>query len=172
MAARKSKILLIRPNNFLSVGNYPPLALILTGSALEKAGYEVERYTASSGDHYLETIGEKIRDDDLLFVGLTALTTEVADALKISREIKRISDVPVVWGGWHGTLFPQQCVDSNFIDYVIVDEGDFSVVELAHSLANGDPSKNKIITSEKHPRLTRNPEMLNLLMDCQKQKQE
>ena len=150
MAARKSKILLIRPNNFLSVGNYPPLALILTGSALEKAGYEVEIYTASSGDHYLETIGEKIRDDDLLFVGLTALTTEVADALKISREIKRISDVPVVWGGWHGTLFPQQCVDSNFIDYVIVDEGDFSVVELAHSLANGDPSKNKIITSEKH----------------------
>ena len=150
MAARKAKILLIRPNNFLSVGNYPPLALILTGSALEKAGYEVEIYTASSDDHYLETIGEKIRDDDLLFVGLTALTTEVADALKISKEIKGISNVPVVWGGWHVTLFPQQCADSNFIDYAIVDEGDFSIVKLADSLAAGVPLKNKIIASEKH----------------------
>lgn len=150
MVTKKSRILLIRPNNFLSVSNYPPLSLILIGSTLKRAGYEVEIYTASDDDHYLEIIKEKVNDEDLLFVGLTVLTTEVADALKISKEIKNISNIPVVWGGWHVTLFPQQCAESGLIDYVVVNEGDFSVVELADFLVTGNGFKSKTITAKKH----------------------
>ena len=146
----KQKILLIRPNNYLSVCHYPPLALILIGSVLERAGYDVEIFAASNEDNYLEKIKSKVANNDLLLVGLTVLTTEVADAITISKTIKEISNVPIAWGGWHVTLFPQQCAESKFIDYAIVDEGDHSVVKLVDSLAKNQPLEHKIVTNEKH----------------------
>jgi hypothetical protein len=69
----KGNILLIRPNNYLSVSNYPPLALILIGSTLEKAGYDVEIFAASNEENYLEKIKSKIANDEFLLVGLTFL---------------------------------------------------------------------------------------------------
>jgi len=149
----KHKILLIRPNNFLSASNYPPLALVLIGSTLQIAGYEVEIYAASNEDDYIEAIREKVKQDDLLLVGLTVMTTEVADAVRISKEIKKISHVPVVWGGWHVTLFSVQCVETALVDFAIIDEGDLSIVELANNLAEGNPPINKIIAPKKHLRM-------------------
>jgi len=146
----KGNILLIRPNNYLSVSNYPPLALILIGSTLEKAGYDVEIFAASNEENYLETIKSKVTNSKFLLVGLTVLTTEVADAICISKAIKEISNVPIAWGGWHVTLFPRQCAESKYVDYVIVDEGDRSVVKLADSLAKRLSLKHKTIMNENH----------------------
>jgi len=132
------------------MSNYPPLALILVGSALQKAGYEVEIYSASNDQNYLEVIQDKVSGNDLLFVGLTALTTEVADAIKISKAIKKESNVPIVWGGWHVTLFPQQCAQSHFVDYAVVDEGDFSIVNLTNSLTEGPGLTDKVVRNSNH----------------------
>lgn len=110
----------------------------------------MEIYAASNEDHYIEDIIRKVKSVELLFVGLTVMTTEVADAVRISRKIREVSNVPIVWGGWHVTLFPEQCAESELVDYVVVDEGDFSIVELADSLAAEDVSENKIIRSDRH----------------------
>ncbi len=134
----------------MSLSNYPPLALILIGSTLEKAGYEVEIFSAADSQNYLEVIKDKIANQDLLFVGLTVLTTEVSDAIKISKAIKQEADIPIAWGGWHVTLFPEQCAQSPFIDYAVIDEGDFSVVGLANSLARGQALESKIIKTSGH----------------------
>jgi radical SAM superfamily enzyme YgiQ (UPF0313 family) len=145
----KSKILLIRPRNLLSLNNYPPLALILLGSALERAGFDVEIFVASNHDDYLSVIENRI-NDDMLFVGLTVLTTEVSNAITISERVKKISDVPVVWGGWHATLFPEQIVKSDIVDYVVVNEGDELIVQLANLLRRGEKPEQHILSAAEH----------------------
>ena len=59
-----------------------------------------------------------------LLVGVSTLTSEVPGAYEILRHVKGRCDVPVVMGGWHCTLFPQQTAACKFVDYVIAGEGD------------------------------------------------
>lgn len=144
---RNRKILLIRPRNFLSINNYPPLSLILIGTSLENAGYDVEIFNASNYDNYLDDIKKRL-SEDVILVGITVLTTEVADAIKISKYIKQITSIPIVWGGWHATLFPEQIAHSGFVDYVIPGEGDSAIVTLAEQVNNKNKPPAKIIFSQ------------------------
>ena len=129
------KIVLIRPRNFLGYCTYPPLALICLGSVLEKKGYDVRIIDAASESNHENMIKNECKD--AILVGITATTAEVPHAIKLTDMIKSCSSVPVVWGGWHPTLFPEQTVSDKNVDFVVIGEGDFSLPELAGALENG-----------------------------------
>lgn len=133
----------------MAMNNYPPLGLISIGSTLEKAGYNVKILPTSRFENYKEIIEKECKD--CLFVGITVLTLEVPHAIDLSEFIKeKFPKLPIVWGGWHVTLFPEQTVESPLVDYVIVDEGDELIVELANSLRDKKPLKNHLLTNKKH----------------------
>jgi radical SAM superfamily enzyme YgiQ (UPF0313 family) len=136
------KVLLIRPKNVYNYNNYPPLNLILLASALKSRGFETEILNAALEQDALEKIREKLPDTFL--VALTLLTPEVPDALAILKFIRAQSEVPIVVGGWHCTLFPDQMVRSPLTDYVIAGEGDDHIVELAASLRDGKRPAEKL----------------------------
>ncbi len=50
--------------------------------------------------------------DEALCLGVTVLTgAPISDALRISRAAKRARpDLPVVWGGWHPSMFSRECL--------------------------------------------------------------
>ena len=144
----KSKILLIQPRNLQSLNNYPPLGLICIGSALEKAGYNVKILPTARFGNYEEIIEKEAKD--CLFVGITVLTPEVLHAIKISEFIKKTHpQLPIVWGGWHATLFPEQTVQSELVDYVIIGDGDELIVDLANKLRAKKPAKNRLLRNKK-----------------------
>ena len=136
------KVLLIRPRNVYNYNNYPPLNLILLASTLKRAGFEVEIVNAALEPDALAKIRGHLPDTFL--VAITLLTPEVPDALAIMKGIRETSKVPIVVGGWHCTLFPEQMVASPLIDYVIPGEGDDHIVDLAQSLARGDAPAQKL----------------------------
>jgi radical SAM superfamily enzyme YgiQ (UPF0313 family) len=73
-----------------------------------------------------------------LLVGTTSVTgRQLRHALEISRFVKSISDVPVVWGGIHASLFPEQTAGEPCVDYVICGEGEQTLLELADALTDG-----------------------------------
>jgi anaerobic magnesium-protoporphyrin IX monomethyl ester cyclase len=141
----KKKVLLVRPKNLLSYNNYPSLGLVQIGSALDQAGYDVEIFNASNHKDYINQILNKA--NGALLVGLTVLTPEVKNAIEIAMALKSTNSVPIVWGGWHVTLFSEQFAVSELVDYAIVDEGDTKIVELADVLSKGGKYPNKIIAS-------------------------
>ena len=144
----KNKILLIQPRNTLSLNIYPPLNLIQIGSALQKREYEVAIVTCPSVNNYKERILKEC--SDVLFVGIGVLTSEVPNAIEIARMIKHNYEIPIVWGGWHSTLFPEQMALSELVDKVIVDEGDESVIQIADEYRNKGRksiSKNRIVNN-------------------------
>lgn len=113
----------------------PPFPLLYVGGALKKAGYEVEviHCTANEMDKYVDKIVAKKPD----FVGFSVLTgLPTLYSAEMSQKIKNKSDIPIVWGGIHPSILPQQCLQEDYIDIVVIGEGEETTVELAQRLKN------------------------------------
>ena len=68
-----------------------------------------------------------------LCLGLSVITGEqVSSAARISKRFH--GHVPIVWGGPHCTLFPETTLDSDFVDYVVVGEGEQAFLALLEYL--------------------------------------
>ncbi len=136
------KVLLIRPRNVYNYNNYPPLNLICIGSRLKSAGYKVEIINCAFEKNPIETIGNKLKD--VLFAGISLLTSEAPDTYQIIKHIKESSNTPIVVGGWHSTLFPEQMANCEYVDYVIAGEGEEHIVEIAETIKNDKKSDTRI----------------------------
>ena len=76
---------------------------------------------------------------DTLCVGVTALTGEMINhALDVSRFVKESSSVPVIWGGVHPTLLPEETLKNKFIDMVVIGEGEKTFHELLKALRDNN----------------------------------
>ena len=72
-------------------------------------------------------------------VGVTLMTDFYHCAIQVTSWIKDDLHVPVVWGGVHPTLAPEEC--ARHADFVVLGEGEEVIVELASALESGaDPS--------------------------------
>ncbi len=137
-----NKILLIRPRNVYNYNNYPPLNLVIIGSKLKEAGYDVKIINCALENDPLHAIDEELKD--VLFVGISLITSETPDTYLIMKHIKEHSSVPIVVGGWHCTLFPEQMAECEYVDYVVAGEGEEHIVEIADTLRKGERCKTKI----------------------------
>ena len=102
---------------------------------MKSAGYEVKIINSAFERDHLKTIREEL--EGALFAGITILTSEIPDADTIMKFIKENSNVPVVAGGWHCTLFPEQMADSPYVDYVVAGEGEEHLLKIADTLRRG-----------------------------------
>ncbi|MFQ5793237.1 MAG: B12-binding domain-containing radical SAM protein, partial [Acidobacteriota bacterium] len=76
---------------------------------------------------------------DALCVGMGVLTgAPITDALAVSRAVKKARpDLTVVWGGWHPSLFPEQCLEDPSVDAVVLGQGEETFAEIVERLARG-----------------------------------
>src|SRR5262245_54216150 len=115
-----------------------PLALAAVASALDR-----RRYAPVIVDGRLETdpVGRLVAEcADALALGVTALTgAPLGDALAVTRRVKQaLPALPVVWGGWHPSLFASECVrEETAIDAVVVGQGEDTFAEILDRLEAG-----------------------------------
>jgi radical SAM superfamily enzyme YgiQ (UPF0313 family) len=73
------------------------------------------------------------------FVMFSVYTSTYAWNCEIARIIKQEMDVKIVFGGMHATLVPEKVIKNDFVDFVIVGEGDHAIIELVDVVArDGD----------------------------------
>lgn len=70
----------------------------------------------------------------LIGMGFTSFFTR--DATEMTRRIREVSDAPIVWGGVHASVNPEESI--LVADMVCIGEGDEAIVELARSVIDGD----------------------------------
>jgi len=137
---KRKKVILYNPK---AVFFDMPLALLAIGSVLDKKKYEV---IIIDGRIIEDPINEiKLHLKGSICFGVSAITgSPIADALKISKQVKEInSDVPLVWGGWHTSLFPLQPLkDKSFIDVTVQGQGEDTFKELLEHFADKKPIDN------------------------------
>ena len=79
----------------------------------------------------LVDLAEKLRPD---IVGISVRSTFFPVAKDITALIKSLSRVPVIWGGAHPTVCPEESI--RFADMICIGEGEKPLLELADKLAN------------------------------------
>lgn len=60
-------------------------------------------------------------------------------ALDLAHAFKRVSTIPVIFGGIHPTSLPEEVLRSDAVDMVCIGEGELALRDLADSLASGAP---------------------------------
>ncbi|HRY52903.1 MAG TPA: radical SAM protein [Candidatus Portnoybacteria bacterium] len=138
-----SKVLLINPpwvigedkNLWKGVAScWPSLGLAYIASVLEAAGHKVQ-YLDCSALHYTVKDTEQAliglwQDFDL--VGFSATTPLVNNALALADFIKKNwPETKTVLGGVHPSVMPEEIIAHQAIDFVVIDEGEETVRDLA-----------------------------------------
>src|SRR5262249_47427696 len=74
-----------------------------------------------------------------LCIGITVLTgAPISDALRISRAVKRARpDLPVIWGGWHPSMFGRECLQEPSVDVTVQGQGEETFAEIVQRLSEG-----------------------------------
>ncbi|MFQ5593402.1 MAG: B12-binding domain-containing radical SAM protein [Anaerolineae bacterium] len=118
-----------------------PLAVLAVGSYLDPQRYDVR---IVDGRLERDPVGAVLAEiDDALCLGVTVLTGgPIRDALRVTRAAKsRRPDLPVIWGGWHPSLFPTETLKEPSIDITVQGQGEETFAEILDRLATGnDPS--------------------------------
>lgn len=69
-------------------------------------------------------------------VAFSAYTGNYKWCLSIARSIKERIDIPIVFGGVHATAVPDKILENDFIDFVVVGEGEFAMLDLINHLSS------------------------------------
>ena len=131
---KRLKVLLYNPQ---AVFFTLPLALLAIGSELDPEVFDVVIVDARIDGDAENTILSHV--DGAVCLGVTVLTgAPISDALRISRAAKRARpDLPVVWGGWHPSMFARECLLDNAVDVTVRGQGEETFVDIVTRLAEG-----------------------------------
>ena len=128
------KIVLVFPIIELAQKNLLPLSLLLIAAPLVKKGYDVEIIDQGTDDDWRKKLDRSLQNNPLI-VGISVLTgKQILYGLEISEIVKKQSNASVVWGGVHTSLLPEQTLENEFIDLVIIGEGEETLLELVEKL--------------------------------------
>ena len=63
----------------------------------------------------------------------------IRETVQIAREAKRrYPEKPVILGGWHPSLLPEQTLAAEFVDVVVRGQGEDAMLEVAERLRRGE----------------------------------
>jgi len=119
----------------------PPHALLAIATLPDKAGYDITIIDQRLHSNWKEVLAEELKSRPIL-VGITAITgTQIHYAIEAAKVVRNNShnDIPIVWGGTHSTVLPEQAASSEYADIVCVGEGDYTLKEIADNLAAKRP---------------------------------
>lgn len=116
----------------------PPLGIAYIAAVLEKNGIEVRIIDAPALNMDFETISSEIKRFAPDIVALTAVTPTIKSALKTAEISKKTSpNTLVVLGGYHSTFTYQDLLKNEYIDLVILGEGEYTMLELVQAVEKG-----------------------------------
>jgi radical SAM superfamily enzyme YgiQ (UPF0313 family) len=116
----------------------PPFGILYLASALENEGFKVRLYHERGTPENIRALSDEVLKTLPLCVGISTFTgPSILPSLVFSRTIKESSPIPVVWGGLHATMLPEQTLRNRNIDFVVLGEGEETLAELANALAGG-----------------------------------
>lgn len=139
---------IMAPRPFLSMAE-------LAGSVL-KVGKDCKILDLQSTNHPFRDIEKSIQEYQPDIIGLTFTTLLFDEAKKISRFIKdHHPNIPIIVGGVHSSIYPEEVIKEKTIDIVAFGEGDITLQEVM----GGKPLKSikGIFYKDKKGEIKRNP---------------
>ncbi len=117
-----------------------PLGLLCCASALEKSGYRVSIIDQSADPQWKTKLLSDVNKKPIAF-GITCMTgPQIMHALAVCKLVRdRCPDIPIIWGGVHASLLPEQTLENQLVDIAVVGEGEDTLPELIEALKAKTP---------------------------------
>ena len=112
-----------------------PLCLLALAASLREANFDVVIIDAAIEPDYMTRI--ECESVDALCVGISVLTGPmIGGAIEVATALKGQTPwLPIIFGGWHPTLLPDETLSESFVDMVVRGQGEVTIVEVAQALA-------------------------------------
>lgn len=124
------RVLLIFPRFRYPSGD-PPLGVAYLAASLREAGHEPYIFDGTFSRRPVDDLRSLLKSRDFDLVGCTVLTSMLDSAAEVFRTCAEYSDSPVIAGGPHATVMPQQTLGLEGVDAVLAGEGEETFVEMA-----------------------------------------
>lgn len=130
----RQKVVLYNPK---AVFYTMPLAVLAIGSYLDPARYEVIIIDGRLEEDPVAAVAVHLQE--ALCLGVTVLTgAPIQDAVHLSRAAKAARpDLPIVWGGWHPSMFGKECLEEASVDITVQGQGEATFEEILLRLETG-----------------------------------
>src|SRR3989344_2212314 len=131
----KIKILLVEPGTEFTLNI--PSGLLKIAAVLREKKIDVILKNYSGMKINKEKITKDLEKIDFDIIGIKVLTSPIITrALLISKVAKSLNKI-VVWGGPHPTILPKQTLENQYIDALVLGEGEKSFPELINYFREG-----------------------------------
>jgi anaerobic magnesium-protoporphyrin IX monomethyl ester cyclase len=143
MIGEKSIVVLIYPIA-TNVVQGPPYSILFLERMLRDIDVDVVIFDQKHDKNIEKYIEENV--SDIVLVGLSVMIShQIIEAKKIANFTKSISDIPILFGGWFPTTFPEIVLSEEFVDYIIIGQGENPFRELVLNLLEEKSEFNKIV---------------------------
>ena len=131
----KKKVVFFFPA-FSSLEATAPLGILAVSTPLLRAGYEVRIIDSTITSHFQKRVLEELEDALCLAVSLVT-GPMIRETVQIARETKRLfPGLPVILGGWHPSLLPDQTLAAEYVDVVVRGQGEEALLRVVDQLFN------------------------------------
>jgi len=119
-----------------SRGCNPPLGLLLiAGYLLDNTNHDVNVLDCQVEDLNYHDLEQKICQYKFDVVGITAMTFTLIDVIETIKVIKKLTPhAIVVLGGPHVSLYPNETINLEGVDYLVLGEGEITFARLLSCL--------------------------------------
>ena len=144
MNDERPTIILIRPDfgkglEYIYRQVNPPIGLGYLASYLTQNGFKVYILDLAFRRIGLDVLFSFIRKHKPLFVGLSALTAYYEPMKKLSNNIREMfPELTIILGGVHASSLPNLAIHECKADFVIIGEGEKTILELSDLLKKGN----------------------------------
>src|SRR5215813_11248914 len=115
-----------------------PLGILAVSTPLLRAGYQVRIIDSTITPNFQKRVLEELSDALCLAVSLVT-GPMIRETVQIARAAKRLyPDLPVVLGGWHPSLLPDQTLAASFVDVVVIGQGEEAFLEIVQHIEAGE----------------------------------
>ena len=114
-----------------------PLGILQLATPLLAAGYEVRLIDSTITPNFQQTVLDELKGAVCLAVSLVT-GPMIKETVQIAQAAKELyPDLPVILGGWHPSLLPDQTLAAEFVDVVVVGQGEEAFLEILQRLEDG-----------------------------------
>src|SRR5215472_447283 len=128
MAKSSKKVVFFFPA-FSSQEATAPLGILAVATPLLRAGYEVCIIDSTITPNFQRRVLEELEDALCLAVSLVT-GPMIRETVQIAKAAKRLYPTkPVILGGWHPSLLPDQTLAAEYVDCVVKGQGEDALPE-------------------------------------------
>lgn len=133
-------VILIYPRTGVDFGATvsTPHSVLAVAAPIFNKGYNVKIIDQRTDNLWKTHLTEYLKKRPLC-VGISTMTgTQILFAIEAAKVVREVTNgnVPIIWGGPHPSILPEQTLENEYVDIVCIGEGDLTFLEIVESIHN------------------------------------